>query len=136
MEYMDDYYRQYAIILAFLTVAVAIPTGMIVASFALSKVGIRPQIPSKIKSSIYECGFEAITGKWNQFNFRYYALAIDFVIFDIEVVFLFPWAASYGFWSIQLGLSFLFSMPLFIGILVLGWGYAWRKGSFDWGKND
>ena len=90
MEYMDDYYRQYAIILAFLTVAVAIPTGMIVASFALSKVGIRPQIPSKIKSSIYECGFEAITGKWNQFNFRYYALAIDFVIFDIEVVFLFP----------------------------------------------
>ena len=54
MEYMDDYYRQYAIILAFLTVAVAIPTGMIVASFALSKVGIRPQIPSKIKSSIYE----------------------------------------------------------------------------------
>ena len=132
MPDLDDYFRQYGIIAIFAAVAVAIPTGMLTMSWMLSIVKIRPYNPTFIKKSIYECGFETLSGKWSQFNFKYYALALDFVIFDVEVVFLFPWAASFGILSIQFGLSVLFAMFLFLGILTLGWVYAWRKGSLQW----
>ena len=85
-----------------------------------------------VKNSIYECGFETITERWSQFNFRYYSIALLFVIFDVEVVFLFPWAASFGTMSAQFGLFVLAEMSVFIGILVLGWVYAWKKGSLEW----
>ena len=132
MPELDDYFRQYGIIAIFAAIAVAVPTGMLMMSWMLSLVKIRPYNPSFIKKSIYECGFETLSGKWSQFNFKYYALALDFVIFDVEVVFLFPWAASFGILSIQFGLSVLFAMFLFLGILKLGWVYAWRKGSLQW----
>ncbi|MCI0441276.1 MAG: NADH-quinone oxidoreductase subunit A [Chloroflexi bacterium] len=129
---LDDYFRQYGLISIFAALAVAVPSGMLMMSWTMSRLGIRPSVPTPIKRAIYECGFPTLSEKWNQFNFRYYAIAIDFVIFDIEVIFLFPWAASYGLLSVQFGLSFLLAMVVFVGILVLGWLYSWRKGSLEW----
>ena len=99
-------------------------------SWTLSLVGISGlSMPSSIKQSIYECGFETLSGRWSQFNFRYYAFALIFVAFDVEVVFLFPWAASFGGLSARSSdYSSLLEMAAFVGILVVGWLYAWRKG--------
>ena len=130
---LDDYFRSYGLIAIFAAIAVAVPTGMLVMSWTLSHVKIRPHNPTPIKSSIYECGFETLSGRWSQFNFRYYSIALIFVVFDVEVVFLFPWAASFGVYSRQFGTFVLLEMAVFIGILVVGWLYAWRKGSLEWG---
>ena len=130
---LDDYFRQYGLIAAFAALAVAVPTGMLMMSWMLSLVNIRPQVPSAIKKSIYECGFETLSNRWSQFNFRYYGIALIFVVFDVEVVFLFPWAARFGVLSAEFGAFVLLEMVVFIGILVVGWLYAWRKGSLDWG---
>ena len=130
---LDDYFRQYGLLATFGALAVIVPTGMLVMSWMLSVVGIRPYKPSAIKQSIYECGFETLSGKWSQFNFRYYAIALIFVVFDVEVVFLFPWAASFGVLSAKFGIVALAEMIVFVGILVVGWLYAWRKGALEWG---
>ena len=129
---LDDYFRLYGLIAAFAAVAVAVPVGMLTMSWMLSMVNIRPHVPSPIKQSIYECGFETLSGRWSQFNFRYYGFALIFVVFDVEVVFLFPWAASFGLLSRQFGAFVLLEMVVFIAILVVGWLYAWRKGSLQW----
>ena len=129
---LDDYFRQYGLIAIFAALAVAVPAGMLIASSILSLLKIRPKKPSAIKSSIYECGFETITERWNHFNFRYYSIALLFVIFDVEVVFLFPWAANFGRLSLEFGFFILIEMAVFIGILLLGWVYAWKKGSLEW----
>jgi len=129
---LDEYFRQYGVIAIFAALAVAVPTGMLIISWFLSIVKVRPNNPSPVKNSIYECGFETITDRWNNFNFRYYSIALLFVIFDVEVVFLFPWAASFGKLSTQFGLYVLAEMAVFVGILLLGWLYAWKKGSLEW----
>ena len=130
---LDDYFRQYGIIAIFTSLAVAVPTGMLLMSWALSLVNIRPSIPSAVKNSIYECGFETLSGKWSQFNFKYYSFALLFVVFDVEVIFLFPWASSFGILSREFGLFVLIEMTVFVAILIVGWLYAWRKGAFKWG---
>ena len=130
---LDDYFRHYGIIAIFAALAVAVPAGMLLMSWGLSLINIRPRVPSAIKQSIYECGFETLTGRWSQFNFRYYSFALLFVVFDVEVVFLFPWAASFGLLSREFGVFVLAEMAVFVGILVVGWLYAWRKGAFQWG---
>ncbi len=129
---LDDYFRQYALIAMFIAVATVIPIGMLIAGWALSALGIRPYRPSAVKKAIYECGFETLTGRWSQFNFRFYAFALVFVVFDVEVVFFFPWAASFGVLSAQFGMYVLLEMIVFVGILVVGWMYAWRKGLLEW----
>ena len=129
---LDEYFRQYGVIAVFAALAVAVPTGMLLISWFLSVLGLRPKNPSSVKNSIYECGFETITEKWGNFNFRYYSIALLFVIFDVEVIFLFPWAASFGTMSAEFGRYVLAEMLIFIGILVLGWAYAWKKGSLEW----
>ena len=129
---LDDYFRIYGLIAIFAAVAVAVPTGMLVTSRMLALLNIRPQLPNPIKQSIYECGFQTLSGRWSQFNFRFYSLALIFVVFDVEVVFLLPWAASFGLLSNQFGAFVLVEMAVFVGILVIGWVYAWRKGSFEW----
>ncbi len=129
---LDEYFRQYGLIAVFAAIAVAVPTGMLLLSWLFSILKVRPNNPSEVKSSIYECGFETISERWNNFNFRYYSIALLFVIFDVEVVFLFPWAASYGMMSTEFGVFVLLEMVVFVGILVLGWAYAWRKGSLEW----
>ncbi|MDA1189560.1 MAG: NADH-quinone oxidoreductase subunit A [Chloroflexi bacterium] len=129
---LDDYFRQYGLIAIFAALAVAVPTGMLLVSTTLSFLGMRPRIFNVMKSSIYEGGFATIGGRWSGFNFRFYGLALLFVVFDVEVVFLFPWAASFGLLSAQFGAFVLVEMLVFIAILVLGWVHAWKKGDLQW----
>jgi len=86
----DEYFRQYGVIAIFAALAVAVPTSMLLIGWVLSLLKVRPKKPSFVKNSIYECGFETITERWSQFNFRYYSIALLFVIFDVEVVFFIP----------------------------------------------
>jgi len=129
---LDDYFRQYGVLAIFTAMAVAVPAGMLVTSWLLSLIKVRPRNPDPIKQSIYECGYETISGTWNRFNFRYYTFALIFVVFDVEVVFIFPWAASFGVLSREFGAFVLVEMAVFVAILVVGWLYAWRKGALQW----
>jgi NADH:ubiquinone oxidoreductase subunit 3 (subunit A) len=89
---------------------------------------LRPRRPTPIKQSTYECGLEVIGDLWVQFKVQYYLYALAFVIFDIETVFLYPWAVAYN----QLGLFALIEMAIFLAILAIGLVYAWRKGALEW----
>ena len=126
---LDDYFRQYGLIAIFLVVAVGVPISMLAMSSMAARIGLRPNKPTDVKSETYECGVEAIGGRWELFNFRYYMFAILFVIFDVEVVFLYPWAAKF----LQLPMFALIEMAVFVGILVVGLAYAWRKHDLEWG---
>ncbi|MED5208417.1 MAG: NADH-quinone oxidoreductase subunit A [Chloroflexota bacterium] len=126
---LDDYFRQYGLMAIFLVVAVGVPISMLAMSSMAARIGLRPNKPTDVKSETYECGVEAIGGRWELFNFRYYMFAILFVIFDVEVVFLYPWAAKF----LQLPLFALIEMAVFVGILVVGLAYAWRKHDLEWG---
>jgi NADH-quinone oxidoreductase subunit A len=89
---------------------------------------LRPRRPTETKLDTYECGLEAIGDIWVQFKVQYYLYALAFVVFDIEVVFLFPWAVAYN----QLGLFALIEMAIFLFILIGGLVYAWKKGALEW----
>ena len=125
----DDYFRQYGLVAIFVVVAFAVPVSMLLMSWMTSRFGIRPNNPTPVKLETYECGMEAIGGRWGQFNFRYYMYAVLFVIFDVEVVFLYPWASKF----LQLKLFALVEMAAFVAILLVGWAYAWRKRDLEWG---
>jgi NADH:ubiquinone oxidoreductase subunit 3 (subunit A) len=125
---LEDYFRQYGLIAIFSVIAVIVPTSMLLMSHMASRLGIRPRNPTPVKLETYECGVETIGGRWNQFNFRYYLYAILFVIFDVEVVFLYPWATKF----LTLELFALIEMGVFVLILLVGWVYAWRKGDLQW----
>ena len=107
---------------------------LVIISIALPVIGLamawllRPKKPNPIKNSTYECGMETIGDTWVQFKAQYYLFALVFVVFDVEAVFLFPWAVAYG----GLRLYGLFEMVLFVAILVGGLLYAWRKGALEW----
>jgi len=117
----------YGYIAILLVVAIAVPILILVAGKFLSYKSKRPD-PDDVKSSTYECGMETIGSSWVQFNFRYYFYALLFVIFDIEAVFLFPWAVQFK----QLKLFGFIEMLIFIAILVVGLVYAWRKKVLEW----
>jgi NADH:ubiquinone oxidoreductase subunit 3 (subunit A) len=89
---------------------------------------IAPKKPNVIKSQTYECGIETVGDTWVQFKVQYYIFALIFLVFDVETVFLYPWAAAIG----QLSLFAVLEGVLFILILVLGLVYAWRKGALEW----
>ncbi|GAB4533286.1 MAG: NADH-quinone oxidoreductase subunit A [Anaerolineae bacterium] len=89
---------------------------------------IRPKKPNPIKQSTYECGIETIGDAWVQFRAQYYIYALVFVVFDIEAVFLLPWAVAYD----QLSLYAFVEVVIFVVILVLALVYAWRKGALRW----
>lgn len=89
---------------------------------------IAPRKPNRIKKEIYECGVETVGDTWVQFKVQYYLFALIFLIFDIEVVFLYPWAVAFD----QLPLFAVLEGALFIIILVAGLIYAWRKGALEW----
>ena len=125
---LEDYYRQYGLIAIFAVVAFIVPTSMLMGSFLLSKRKVRPRKPNPVKSEIYECGMETIGGTWARFNFRYYMYALLFVIFDVAVIFIYPWAISLG----KLGLFALLEMLAFMVILGFGWVYAWKKRDLEW----
>jgi len=89
---------------------------------------VAPQKPSTIKNATYECGVEATGDAWIQFHVQYYLYALIFVVFDIETIFIYPWAVAYK----SMGLFAFIEMLLFIGILAVGLIYAWRKGILEW----
>ncbi len=114
---------QYIFIGIFAIIAILFP----IIALALAFI-VRPKKPDPVKSSTYECGLETIGETWVQFRVQYYIYALVFVIFDIETVFLYPWAVAYN----QLGLFALVEMFIFLAILVGGLIYAWRKGALEW----
>ncbi len=107
----------------FLIVGALIPAAAIIVAAILS-----PRKPNPIKESTYECGVETVGENWVQFKAQYYIFALVFLIFDVETVFLFPWAISLN----QLGLFAVIEGIIFIGILMAGLVYAWRKGMLEW----
>ena len=112
----------------YLLLATFIPISMILIPVALTFVGVKPQNPNPVKSETYESGMRTVGGSWVRYNFRYYFFALLFVIFDVEVVFLFPWAVHLD----QLQLFGLIEMGIFIAILLVGFAYAWRKKALEW----
>jgi len=102
-------------------------TGIVLFTFFLARL-IRPKNPYKEKSMPYECAVVAVGDSWVRFNNRFYIFALLFVIFDVEVIFLFPWAVAFG----ELGLFALVEMVIFILILMFGLFYAWKKGVLKW----
>ena len=111
-----------------LVFAVIFPLIPIVASVALGIFKIRPSKPDPIKSSIYECGMVPIGDAHVRYNVRYYLFALLFVVFDVEAVFLYPWAVAYR----QLGVYAFVEAMIFIAILSIGFAYAWRKRAMEW----
>lgn len=115
--------------LLFLTIAaVLFPAGGILTSWAFGFLKLRPNHPNPVKNDTYECGIETTGPSWLQFNFRYYYFALLFVVFDVEAVFLLPWALHFR----VLGGYGLIVMAAFVGILAVGLAYAWRKRALEW----
>ncbi|MCZ2126453.1 MAG: NADH-quinone oxidoreductase subunit A [Anaerolineales bacterium] len=107
----------------FLIVGLIIPIGAITAGFILG-----PKKPNPVKESTYECGIETVGPAWIQFKAQYYIFALVFLVFDVEAVFLFPWAVKLG----QLGLYAVVEGIIFVSILIVGLAYTWRKGMLEW----
>ena len=120
---LTDFLRDYLSIIIFLFVALGLSMGFIVLNFLFS-----PKNPDPEKLSAYECGFEAFGDSRMEFDVRFYLVAILFIIFDLEIAFLFPWAISLG----NLGPAGFWSMMIFLFILTIGFIYEWKKGALDW----
>ncbi len=113
----------YAVLAAFVVAAFL----LLLLPFVGSKL-LSPRKPNPIKNSVYECGVETVGETWVQFKVQYYIYALVFVIFDIETIFLYTWAAAYN----RLGLFALVQMTLFLIILLDGLFWAWKKGALEW----
>ena len=113
----------YLPILLFLGVAFVFP----IATFAMAWL-VRPNRPDRVKLDRYECGIESTSEVWGRYSVQYYVIAVLFLIFDVETVFLFPWAVRYK----VLGLFGFVEMGIFIFILVVAYAYAWKKGALEW----
>jgi NADH-quinone oxidoreductase subunit A len=120
---MQPVLANYFPVLVFLVIAGAIATLMVGGSILAAR-----QKPYAEKLSAYECGFDAFDDARRRFDVRYYLVAILFIIFDLEVAFLFPWAVSLS----RIGLTGFFSMMGFLAVLTVGFIYEWRKGALDW----
>ena len=123
MEPLLPLFMQYLPVLIFMGVALVIGLALLVAPFLIAY-----KAPDDRKLSAYECGFEAFSDARMKFDVRYYLVAILFIIFDLEVAFLFPWAVSFG----SLGWFGFWSMMIFLGVLTIGFIYEWKKGALDW----
>jgi len=120
---LTDFLKDYLSIIIFLFVALFLSIGFIILNFFLSKKNPDPE-----KLSAYECGFDAFDDSRMEFDVRFYLVAILFIIFDLEIAFLFPWAISLG----NLGTLGFWSMMIFLFILTVGFVYEWKKGALDW----
>lgn len=118
-----DFLSDYLPILVMLFIALFIALAMVTASFIVGK-----SKPDSAKLSAYECGFDAFDDARHKFDVRFYLVAILFIIFDLEIAFLFPWAVSLG----DIGLFGFWSMVVFLGVLTIGLIYEWNKGALDW----
>jgi len=120
---LTDFLKDYLSIIIFLFIALGLSVGFIVLNFLFS-----PKNPDPEKLSAYECGFEAFGDSRMEFDVRFYLVAILFIIFDLEIAFLFPWAISLG----NIGPLGFWSMMIFLLILTIGFIYEWKKGALDW----
>ena len=111
----------------FIMIFIVIGAGMAIAMFLLSKI-LGPSSPDSEKLSAYECGFEAFDDTRSKFDVKFYLVSILFIIFDLEIAFLFPWAVSLG----NIGALGFYSMMFFLFILTVGFIYEWRNGALDW----
>ena len=113
----------------YLTIAVftLVGFGIIAFTLALAKL-VRPNVPSAGKYETYECGPAPFGDAWRQFNMHYYLYALLFVVFDVEAVFLYPWALAFK----SVGAYAVAEMIIFVGILGVGLAYAWRRGALEW----
>ena len=119
LEFLQDYFP----IILFLIIALILSCSFIVINFVFS-----PSKPDPEKLSAYECGFEPFNDSRMEFDVRFYLVAILFIIFDLEIAFLFPWAISLG----KIGILGFISMMIFLFILTVGFVYEWKKGALDW----
>lgn len=122
-ELLLEYLSRYFPILLFVGIALAFGVVTLVLSYV-----VQPKYPEAEKLSAYECGSEPFSDARMPFPVRYYIFAMLFVIFDIEVIFLYPWAVVYG----QIGLFGLVEMLVFIALFLVAYVYAWRKGALEW----
>ena len=120
---LSEFLKDYLPIILFLIIALGLSCAFIVVNFILS-----PKKPDPEKLSPYECGFEPFEDSRMEFDVRFYLVAILFIIFDLEIAFLFPWAISLG----NIGLLGFSSMMIFLFILTIGFIYEWKKGALDW----
>ena len=115
--------QEYLPILLFLGIALVVAIAAVGMSFVIAK-----QKPDSEKLSAYECGFEAFDDARAKFDVRFYLVAILFIIFDLEIAFLFPWAVALG----DIGSFGFCSMMVFLGVLTIGFIYEWKKGALEW----
>jgi NADH-quinone oxidoreductase subunit A len=120
---LHEFLKDYLPIVLFLIIALTLSVAFVVINFILS-----PKNPDPEKLSAYECGFEPFEDSRMEFDVRFYLVAILFIIFDLEIAFLFPWAISLG----NIGLLGFCSMMFFLFILTIGFIYEWKKGALDW----
>ena len=118
-NFLSDYFS----IILFLFIAIILSFGFVLANFLAA-----PNNPDPEKLSAYECGFEAFDDSRMEFDVRFYLVAILFIIFDLEIAFLFPWAISLG----NIGALGFWSMMLFLSVLTIGFIYEWKKGALEW----
>ena len=118
-----DFLKDYFPIMLFLFIALGLSIGFIILNFVFS-----PKNPDPEKLSAYECGFEPFNDSRMEFDVRFYLVAILFIIFDLEIAFLFPWAIPLG----TIGFYGYLSMLVFLFILTIGFIYEWKKGALDW----
>ena len=120
---LTDFLKDYLSIIIFIFVSFGLSVGFVILNFLFS-----PRKPDAEKLSAYECGFEAFGDSRMEFDVRFYLVAILFIIFDLDIAFLFPWAISLG----NIGNLGFWSMMLFLFILTIGFVYEWKKGALDW----
>jgi|TARA_B110000014_G_C19726865_1_gene379698 NADH-quinone oxidoreductase subunit A len=120
---LTDFLKEYLSIIVFLFLSLGLSVGFIVLNFLFS-----PNNPDSEKLSAYECGFEPFSDSRIEFDVRFYLVAILFIIFDLEIAFLFPWAISLS----NIGSLGFFSMMIFLFVLTIGFIYEWKKGALDW----
>jgi len=118
-----DFLNNYLTIIIFFGVALLLSIGFIFLNFVAA-----PKNPDPEKLSAYECGFEPFNDSRMEFDVRFYLVAILFIIFDLEIAFLFPWAISLG----NIGALGFWSMMIFLGVLTIGFIYEWKKGALEW----
>ena len=120
---MEDLLREYLPIVIFLAVAIGLGVVLILAAVIIA---VRNPDPEKV--SAYECGFNPFDDARMKFDVRFYLVAILFIIFDLEIAFLFPWAVAFK----DVGVLGFWSMIVFLGVLTVGFTYEWKKGALEW----
>lgn len=149
----EDYFRQYGLIAIFVLIALSVPVGMLMMSKMGTLIGMRPTraTPTEpepvggtitpeevgrrsqiVKMSTYESGMRVVGSRWTRFNFRYYYFALLFLVFDVETIFIYPWAVRYGVLSKEFGWVILVEVVVFLAVATLGYVYAWRKKALEW----